>query len=134
MNKVQSKLGVSHTIQGLYYLNQTTSPDDYRSLLDEVIVRVKQSFSGELEAVPWLLEAGPEYIELLRKGNLVALAVLIHYGVMLLQREDIWWAACTERRVVKKLTVTLARCGDDCIPMVNWCREQVRVREPDRTV
>jgi hypothetical protein len=84
------KLDISAAIYDLRRLNQTTSTQTSRIILDDVISKLEQGFGGEIEKVSWLLSAGPEYIKLLREGELVAMAVLMHYGVLLARRNDIW--------------------------------------------
>jgi hypothetical protein len=62
-------LGISAAIYDLRRLNQTTSTQTGRIILDDVVSTLEQSFGGEIEEVSWLLSAGPEYIKLLREGE-----------------------------------------------------------------
>jgi hypothetical protein len=63
------ELGISAAIYDLRRLNQTTSTQTGRIILDDVVSTLEQSFGGEIEEVSWLLSAGPEYIKLLREGE-----------------------------------------------------------------
>jgi hypothetical protein len=89
----RTKLDISAPIHGLRRLNRNDSPQASQIVLDDAISKLEKGFNGEIEEVAWLLSAGPEYIKLLREGDIVAMVVLMHYGVLLARRDDIWWLA-----------------------------------------
>jgi hypothetical protein len=118
----KTELDVSAAMTDLRCLNWNFSSQASQMVLDDVISTLEKGFNGEIEGVAWLLSAGPEYIKLLREGDIVAMVVLMHYGVLLARKDDIWWARYAGRKMVDDLSVTLAGFGEEYLPMIVWCR------------
>jgi hypothetical protein len=103
-------------------LNRRKSSRDDWEVLDEIIGKLEQGYGGKIEEVPWILSAGSEYIERLRGDDVVATAILMHYGVLLASRDDIWWSAHSGRRIVREVSGKLEKMGEEYASMVVWCR------------
>lgn len=112
-------------MEKLRELNRRKSLQDDWDVLEEVIGKLELGFSGEIEEVPWILSAGSEYIERVRGDDVVAAAILMHYGVLLAARDDIWWAAYSGRRIVREVSARLEDMGEECASMVVWCRARI---------
>lgn len=126
IDNINSRTDTPRTLQNLHDHIQSMSSLEERHILDQAVVALDQVFAGKVEEIPWVLSAGPKYFALLQRGHVLSTAVLVHYGVVLAQREDMWWAAYTGRRIVKELSATLAGYGDTYMAIVDWCRMQTQ--------
>jgi hypothetical protein len=123
--KGTTKPDASAVMEKLRELNWRQSSQHDRGVLDVVIGKLEQGFSGAIEEVPWILSVGSEYIERLHGDDLVAGAILMHYGVLLATRADIWWAAYCGRRIVTEMSARLESQGQDYASMTIWCRAHI---------
>ncbi|KAF2853355.1 hypothetical protein T440DRAFT_390061 [Plenodomus tracheiphilus IPT5] len=72
------------------------------------------------------MSAGANYIDLLCQNNLVAKALLMHYGVLLARTEGIWWARLAGEKIVNDMAQVLKGSWDGSVKMVEWCRSNMR--------
>jgi hypothetical protein len=119
------RLDPTAAVANLRALNNYVSPQDSKARLDDIITKLQQGFASEIEEIPWLMSAGSEYIDLLRRNDLTALAVLMHYGVLLARVEGVWWARLAGKKVVEEISARLEGRDDQCAAMVMWSREHV---------
>lgn len=123
----KSGLDAAVAIERLHSLNNETSCGESRDLLNKLILNLEKGFSGDVDEIPWLMSAGSDYIHLLlRKDDLVAKALLMHYGVLLARTEGIWWARLAGEKIAEEMVQVLEGSWNGSADMIAWCRRHVR--------
>ena len=78
-------------------------------------------------ALVWLGLAGPEYVSVIKQKNVVALLIMMHWGVLAERASyDVWYAQSVGKNLVKEISATLA--AEDENPSFNaahqWARDE----------
>ncbi|KAF1949798.1 hypothetical protein CC80DRAFT_253263 [Byssothecium circinans] len=107
-------------------LNRTiiTSPWKHQ-VYEGAISKLEQVSRKDDTIADWLVESGRDFLDELHRREAVALAIYMHWGVLLDNLQDVWWAKFSGRRLVEELSVTLTEKGPEWATIVTWCREQV---------
>jgi hypothetical protein len=116
-------------VSELRRLNETTVPCAKRNTLNDAIAILETASRKEGVIASWLVDVGPDFLEELRQGGSVALAVYMHWGTLLDQLHGVWWARFSGKRLVKELSATLQDRGPEWAYIATWCREQVGLSE-----
>ncbi|KAF2678368.1 hypothetical protein K458DRAFT_316923 [Lentithecium fluviatile CBS 122367] len=106
-------------------LNSAMSCDPVQHIFNHAIDELEQAHQSKKSVVPWLLAMKPAFLEELKKDNSVAVAIFMHWGVMLDQLDDMWWAKYAGRRLVEEMSTTLDSRGEEWRQLTAWCRTQV---------
>lgn len=125
--EIKPRIHAAATIHILPSINQDSSPEDCKIVLHKVILMLEKAFAGEINEIPWILMAGTDYIYWLRAGNSVALAILMHHGVLLVRVVGIWWTRYAGTKIVQELLKRLEGFNADYVSMVRWCRGHARI-------
>lgn len=111
--------------EGMRHLNNAQNSDPIRLVFDHAIDALEQAARRGRSVVPWITAVKPEFLEALRDGNSLALAIFMQWGVLLDQFDGMWWAKFSGRRLVDEISVTLGSRGDEWMHITGWCRTQV---------
>jgi hypothetical protein len=76
-------------------------------------------------AVSWLVLAGTEFMDELRKGEPMAQIIFMYWGVLVGQLDQMWWAKYSGNRLVKELCVNLLGLGKEWTEAARWAMVQV---------
>lgn len=112
-------------VDELHHLNETTSSSEKHGIFNKAIDELAKASRKDGEIVPWLANVGPKFLDALRKGESMALAIYMHWGALLDQLHDTWWARFSSKRLVDELSATLRDRGTEWRMISAWCREQV---------
>ena len=78
----------------------------------------------------WLAMAGQDFMTNLKEYEPMALLILLHWAVLLMNLSDLWWARNAGKRLVEDVAVALEKVafesGPSCLPKwveaVRWAR------------
>ncbi|CAO2648702.1 Nn.00g096510.m01.CDS01 [Neocucurbitaria sp. VM-36] len=96
-----------------------------RLVFEHALDTLEQVARRGRSVVPWIAAVKPEFLEALRDGNDIALAVFMQWGVLLDQFDGMWWAKFSGRRLVDEISATLKSRGDEWMLITEWCRAEV---------
>jgi hypothetical protein len=121
-------------VSELQNLNQGTAVFHRRIIFEKAIIVLKGASYKDTAISTWLVDVGPEFLDELRQGHSMALAIYMHWGTLLDQMHGIWWAKFSGKRLVQELSLMLQCKGSEWTYITTWCREQVGLvtdgREP----
>ncbi|KAF2790173.1 hypothetical protein K505DRAFT_327753 [Melanomma pulvis-pyrius CBS 109.77] len=75
--------------------------------------------------VIWVTLVGSDFLDELRSGDLFAITIFMHWGVLLYKTSDMWWTRYSGTRLVGELSSTLVGRGEKWDKIVLDCRQQV---------
>lgn len=85
---------------------------------------MESSFEKNL-GMTWVNYAGEGFANELLKEEPMALAILMHWGVMLCKIRGMWWAVLLGRRIVEEVSETLAGHGRHFEEVRAWARQEI---------
>lgn len=120
--------GISFPIERLRKLNGTFTgtANPLYDTYERVIGQLEKCFAKDKAmAVPFLVLAGKVFMGELRKGEPMALMIFMHWGVILDQLDEMWWAKYSGKRLVEELSGGLLGHGKAGDEATRWARMQV---------
>lgn len=117
-------------IDELRALNASTSPSEHRAGYEKAICELEKVARIDDEIAHWIEDVGAEYLGGLRRGDNIALAIYMHWGVLLDKVERNWWAKFVGSRLVDELSEILANQGSEWVNIVKRCRKEVGLSDP----
>jgi hypothetical protein len=106
-------------------LNEALTPPGKQGMLNDAINSLEVTSQKEAPTSSWLVDAGPDFLDELRRRGSVALAVYMHWGTLLDHMQGIWWAKFSGKRLVEELSTALRSEGPEWTHITTWCRERV---------
>lgn len=107
-------------------LDATVDSDSQKhSILEEAINGLGQVHRRHHCAVMWIVRVSSAFLDEIRNGDPLALAVLMHWGVLLYTMDDMWWKRYSGVRLVEEVSNALDDRGEEWEAMTRRCREQV---------
>jgi hypothetical protein len=121
-------------VQHLRTLNDSALQDPAYDIFADAIEKIQQLFDGEISSIPWLRAVKSEYLEELRKGTTMALAIFMYWGVFLgcgkkIAGEEVWWAVYSAKKLVGEISLTLMARGPEWTYIAKQCRVGVELDE-----
>ncbi|KAH7371930.1 hypothetical protein BKA66DRAFT_468881 [Pyrenochaeta sp. MPI-SDFR-AT-0127] len=98
---------------------------DKHQIFEDAVQKLEQAAKNGISMLPWLLKIDSRFMDELRKEELMAVAIFMHWSVLLDQLDEKWWAKYSGKRIVKKLSAILHGHGRDWEQINKWCRAQV---------
>ncbi|KAF2677810.1 hypothetical protein K458DRAFT_423662 [Lentithecium fluviatile CBS 122367] len=114
-------------ISELRRLNESHAPASEQIIFDKAIAVLEKASLKEAAIASWLVDIGPDFLDELRRGESVALAIYMHWGTLLDQLHHIWWAKFSGKRLVEELSMRLSERGENWLHITTWCRKQVEL-------
>ncbi|RDW67591.1 hypothetical protein BP6252_08987 [Coleophoma cylindrospora] len=94
----------------------------YESEIDKLEFCMKNKKSL---AIPWLSQVSTEFTVELQQRMPMALMVLMYWGVIMCQLDDIWWAQYAGKRIVEQSSTDLLRTGTEWHEATKWAMAQI---------
>lgn len=94
-------------------------------IFEDAILKLEDAFESGISMLPWLLKIDAEFMEELRKHDSMAVAIFMHWSVLLDRLDEMWWAKYSGKRLVRDLSETLDGRGEEWGVVTTWCRVQV---------
>ncbi|EUC28132.1 hypothetical protein COCCADRAFT_109967 [Bipolaris zeicola 26-R-13] len=80
-------------------------------------------------AMIWPAEHREALMKLIRHGDIMALTIFMHYGVLLLHIRHLWWGARTGISLIEDLAILVHAAGPNWAALTEWPREVARQTE-----
>lgn len=90
----------------------------------------------------WLAMAGQEFMTKLQESNPMALLIMLHWAVLLMNLGDLWWARNAGRRLLEDIVVALEKTSFEARPIgsprwaetLDWARSVSKQRETTKHI
>ncbi|KAF2641387.1 hypothetical protein P280DRAFT_311806 [Massarina eburnea CBS 473.64] len=131
VNKDWKSAGIEQPlcVSELRKLNRSINTSPWKhQVYENAISNLEKMSRREDYIAEWLVESGQDFLDELYRKEHLALAIYMHWGVLLDHLHDIWWAKFSGRRLVEELSVTLSETGPEWEIVSGWCRVQVGLR------
>ncbi|KAF2240176.1 hypothetical protein BU26DRAFT_512450 [Trematosphaeria pertusa] len=111
------------------HLISAQSSGQMRPVFDHAIDTLEQAALRGRLVVSWIAAVKPTFLEALKNGNSLALAIFMQWGVLLDRSDGMWWAEFSGRRLVDEIAGALDPRGDEWMSITKWCRENVGLHQ-----
>lgn len=111
-------------------LSQTSpirSSSSQHAIFRDAITKLEYLFENGTSMLPWLAHVGSPFLNELSRGEPMAEAIFMHWGVFLDRLDDMWWAKYSGKRLVEELAGSLEGKGKRWRGVIEWCRGEVGV-------
>ncbi|KAF2003935.1 hypothetical protein P154DRAFT_519551 [Amniculicola lignicola CBS 123094] len=105
--------------------NNTEASSLKREVFNHALQELESAFNGEQSTVKWIVRVGDRFVDELRKGNAVAIIILMFWGVLLHGLDKTWWTQYSGRRLVEDLSASSDGQAPEWVRLAVWCQEQV---------
>lgn len=112
-------------LEDLRHANGTQNNGEARTLFAHAIDMLEKATKTGKSAVPWITAVQPEFLQVLRDENDLALVIFMLWGVLLYQLGSMWWAKFSGRRLVDEISCTLNVKCNRWTRITEWSRVQV---------
>ncbi|KAF2471751.1 uncharacterized protein BDR25DRAFT_22689 [Lindgomyces ingoldianus] len=119
--------------QRLRTLNDTyVGVEDRRYATFETAIQTLETFSSwDRPIMVWPAKVGPKFLAELRRGDVVAKAFFMYWGVLIAHLDDMWWSRFSGKALVEDLSSALALTerSNALDELTRFCRRQVGLSE-----
>lgn len=82
---------------------------------------------GRAMAIVWLAMVHQDFVTLVKQGDPLALLIFVHWGVLLDQLKDFWWAGDCGKVLVGEVSQVLDQVGPFWTDATRWARSRVGI-------
>lgn len=80
-------------------------------IFEHAIQKLEETFRKGNSMLPWLIRIKPGFLDELRNECPMAVAVFMHWIVLLCRLDGTWWSKYSGKKLVRRLSATLDSCG-----------------------
>jgi hypothetical protein len=112
-------------LEDLRHANGTQNTGETRTVFAHAIDMLEKATKSEKSTIPWIATVQPQFLQVLRDEDDLALVIFMLWGVLLDQMGSMWWAKFSGRRLVDEISCTLNIKCSRWTRITEWSRLQV---------
>lgn len=116
------------SLQRLQDLNEARRNEDEKiwSTYRNAITELRLGFSfNRLRAMRWVLSVGRSFVDLVQKGEPLALLISMHWAVLLCRLHEMWWARYAGQHLLFELSHHPAVQGSSSQDILRWAMSHI---------
>lgn len=104
-----------------------SSNDSLHAVYERAIFQLERCFTVDKRlAISWLASTGTEFASELQHRRPMSLAIIMYWGVVLDELDDLWWAKYAGKKLVEELSYgLLGFYGEEWDKATNWAKAAV---------
>lgn len=112
-------------LEDLRHANGTQNTGEARTVFSHAIDMLEKATKSGKSTLPWITAVQPQFLQVLRDENDLALVIFMLWGVLLDRLGSMWWAKFSGRRLVDEISCTLNVKYNKWTRITEWSRLQV---------